>query len=343
MQPDANKGLRGSLSIIHSYIILVTKALVTGISCLRLQQDKQDLEWYIENFKNKTEDGIMSMKEEIHKDAAREMWKTTNDVYEKVRPAHDRAGVEYLLRQLGVLDNDLCDQDPSFTYTVLDVGAGTGKCTSVIKDILGKDARLAALDPVAGMLEQLKAAVPGVDTFVGPCESIPLPDNSVKAVISSQSFHFIANVTALREVNRVLVPGGRFGILFSVDDEASPLVHTVFEVIRKYKYPGCPEYFINTLQDTSWQACFGEAPLFSPLQEHVMPWEKQDILPDIESVVQLFMTFSATARETEVREECAESMRKLLAANPAVEQNGGHLEVPRLSALYWCTKNTADK
>ncbi|XP_035668808.1 uncharacterized methyltransferase Mb3374-like isoform X2 [Branchiostoma floridae] len=297
----------------------------------------------LENFKNKTEDGIMSMKEEIHKDAAREMWKTTNDVYEKVRPAHDRAGVEYLLRQLGVLDNDLCDQDPSFTYTVLDVGAGTGKCTSVIKDILGKDARLAALDPVAGMLEQLKAAVPGVDTFVGPCESIPLPDNSVKAVISSQSFHFIANVTALREVNRVLVPGGRFGILFSVDDEASPLVHTVFEVIRKYKYPGCPEYFINTLQDTSWQACFGEAPLFSPLQEHVMPWEKQDILPDIESVVQLFMTFSATARETEVREECAESMRKLLAANPAVEQNGGHLEVPRLSALYWCTKNTADK
>ncbi|XP_019620015.1 PREDICTED: uncharacterized protein LOC109466702 [Branchiostoma belcheri] len=282
----------------------------------------------------------MSMDAEIHKDAAREMWKTTNGTYEKVRPTHDRAAVQYLLRQLGVLDNDLCDQGPPFTYTVLDVGAGTGKCTSVIKDILGEDARLAALDPVAGMLDQLKVAVPGVDTFVSPCEDMPLPDNSVKAVISSQSFHFIANVTALREVHRVLVPGGKFGILFSVDDEASPLVHTVFEVIRKYKYPGCPEYFINTLQDVSWQECFTEAgPIFTPLQEHVMPWEKQGMLPDVESVVQLFMTFSATAREPEVREECAESMRQLLTANPAVEQDGGELEVPRLSALYWCTKN----
>ncbi|CAH1246551.1 Hypp7740 [Branchiostoma lanceolatum] len=282
------------------------------------------------------------MEKVIHKDAAREMWKTTNGTYEKVRPSHDRAAVQYLLRQLGVLDNDLCNQSPPFTYAVLDVGAGTGKCTSVIKDILREDARIAALDPVAGMLEQLKAVVPGVDTFVSPCESIPLPDNSVKAVVSSQSFHFIANVTALREINRILVPGGKFGILFSVDDEASPLVHDVFEVMRKYKYPGCPEFFINTLQDTSWQKCFGEAPLFTPLQEHVMPWEKQDTLPDVESVVQLFMTFSATAREPEVREECAESMRRLLAANQTVKQNGGQLEVPRLSALYWCTKNTVD-
>ncbi|XP_066277365.1 uncharacterized methyltransferase Mb3374-like [Branchiostoma lanceolatum] len=292
----------------------------------------------------------MSSKKEQHSDAARNMWETTNDDYEKFRPAHDEAGVRVLLEHLGLVDNVnhkngtppaddvIRNNGATPTYDVLEVGAGTGKCTRVIKDILGENARIVVLDPVSGMLQQLKAMVPGVDVLVGFCESIPLPDNSVKAVVSSQSFHFYANESALREIHRVLIPGGKFGINFTADDEDSPLIHEVLELIREYKYPECPDHFVNPLLDTSWKNCFDAAPLFTPLEEHLFPWENQQTLPDAESVVKLFMTYSAIAREPDVRKECAERMLELLTTDPAIKQNGNPLEIPRMSALYWCAK-----
>ncbi|KAI8512505.1 Solute carrier 2, facilitated glucose transporter member 5 [Branchiostoma belcheri] len=286
----------------------------------------------------------MSAQKEQHSDAARDMWETTNDDYEKFRPSHDKAGVRVLLEHLGLVGVNQTngttppdDVSPT-TYDVLEVGAGTGKCTRVIKDVLGEDARIVALDPVAGMTRQLKAMVPGVDVLIGFCENIPLPDNSVRAVVSSQSFHFYANEAALREVHRVLIPGGKFGINFTADDEDSPLVHGVLDLIRQYKYPECPDYFVNPLLDTSWKNCFDAAPLFTPLQEHIFPWENQQTLPDAESVVKLFMTYSPIAREPDVRKECAAKMFKLLTTDPAIAQNGNPLEIPRMSALYWCTK-----
>ncbi|XP_019626429.1 PREDICTED: uncharacterized methyltransferase-like C25B8.10 [Branchiostoma belcheri] len=245
----------------------------------------------------------MSARKEQHSDAARDMWETTNDDYEKFRPSHDKAGVRVLLEHLGLVDNvnqtngtaPPDDVSPT-TYDVLEVGAGTGKCTRVIKDVLGE------------------------------------------AVVSSQSFHFYANEAALREVHRVLIPGGKFGINFTADDEDSPLIHGVLDLIRQYKYPECPDYFVNPLLDSSWKNCFDAAPLFTPLQEHIFPWENQQTLPDAESVVKLFMTYSPIAREPDVRKECAERMLKLLTTDPAIEQNGNPLEIPRMSALYWCTK-----
>ncbi|XP_035673175.1 uncharacterized methyltransferase Mb3374-like [Branchiostoma floridae] len=295
----------------------------------------------------------MSATKTQYSDAARTMWETTNDDYEKFRPSHDKAGVRVLLEHLGLLDDvnqrngtpPTDDVTPSLdnvaprTYDLLEVGAGTGKCTRVIKDLLGENARIVALDPVAGMIQQLKDKVPGVDVLVGFCESIPLPDNSVKAVISSQSFHFYANEAALREIHRVLIPGGKFGINFTADDEDSPLVHGVLDLIRKYKYPECPDHFVNPLLDTSWKDCFDAAPLFTPLQEHIFPWENQQTLPDAESVVKLFMTYSPIAREPDIRKECAERMFELLTTDPAIKQvNGIPMDIPRMSALYWCTK-----
>eukprot|EP00058_Branchiostoma_floridae_P022475 XP_002607965.1 hypothetical protein BRAFLDRAFT_74914 [Branchiostoma floridae] len=215
-----------------------------------------------------------------------------NDDYEKFRPSHDKAGVRVLLEHLGLL-NDVNqkngtpptdDVTPSQdnvappTYDLLEVGAGTGKCTRVIKDLLGE------------------------------------------AVISSQSFHFYANEAALREIHRVLIPGGKFGINFTADDEDSPLVHGVLELIRKYKNPECPDHFVNPLLDTSWKDCFHAAPLFTPLQEHIFPWENQQTLPDAESVVKLFMTYSPIAREPDIRKECAERMFELLTTDPAIKQ-----------------------
>lgn len=72
-----------------------------------------------------------------------------------------------------------------------------------------------------------KVLVKGV-FFVLSCV-IGLPDSSVDVVIASQSFHWFANTSALQEINRVLVPGGMFGIFSVMPDYSVPWMAELWE------------------------------------------------------------------------------------------------------------------
>ncbi len=52
-------------------------------------------------------------------------------------------------------------------------------------------AEVVAIDPDPVMLEALHAAVPGIPTFVGTAERLPLPDASVDAVVLGQAWHWV--------------------------------------------------------------------------------------------------------------------------------------------------------
>jgi ubiquinone/menaquinone biosynthesis C-methylase UbiE len=49
-------------------------------------------------------------------------------------------------------------------------------------------------------------------------EAIPIPDNSVDAVVRAQSFYWFANATALTEIHHVLKPGGQLGLIWNIRD-----------------------------------------------------------------------------------------------------------------------------
>ena len=48
-------------------------------------------------------------------------------------------------------------------------------------------------------------------TLAGTADAIPLPDESVDAVVCAQSFHWFATPQALAEIQRILKPGGKLG------------------------------------------------------------------------------------------------------------------------------------
>jgi SAM-dependent methyltransferase len=104
---------------------------------------------------------------------------------------------------------------------VLDLGAGTGKGTRTLV-ALGLEA--IALDPSEGMLSILRERVPGATALQGVATSIPLPDNSVDAVIALQAWHWFDYLAAGAECARVLAPGGMLGIAWHVRDERVPWV-----------------------------------------------------------------------------------------------------------------------
>lgn len=104
--------------------------------------------------------------------------------------------------------------------TVLDLGAGTGKLTRVLA---ARYARVIAVEPLDELRAILGASVPGAEVLAGAAERIPLGDGEVDAVFAGQSFHWFANDEALREIARVLRPGGVLALLWNRALDPLPL------------------------------------------------------------------------------------------------------------------------
>lgn len=102
--------------------------------------------------------------------------------------------------------------------TVLDLGSGAGADVFISAGRVGPTGRAIGLDMTDEMLElaRANAAQAGLDNveFVkGHIEDIPLPDASVDVVISNCVINLSGDkAQVLREVARVLRPGGRFAV-----------------------------------------------------------------------------------------------------------------------------------
>lgn len=94
--------------------------------------------------------------------------------------------------------------------SILDVGCGTGRLLRKA-GVRWPGVRLIGVDPSEGMIAVARHLTPDATFSVGAAESLPLPDASVAVVVSTASFHHWRDEMAgLREVARVLRPGGRF-------------------------------------------------------------------------------------------------------------------------------------
>ena len=76
--------------------------------------------------------------------------------------------------------------------------------------VSGQLAVSAGLDPHAGMLAVARGLSPGMDWHQGRAEAVPFPDRSFDAVVCQFGLMFFADRDkAVREMQRVMVPGGR--------------------------------------------------------------------------------------------------------------------------------------
>ncbi|BFZ62513.1 hypothetical protein YB2330_003612 [Saitoella coloradoensis] len=152
----------------------------------------------------------MFTKRAVHPVSASSFTKTSS-LYDSARPSYIPAAVDTLLTNLNLAPNT------AEKKRILELGAGTGKFTKLIQ---GRGFKITATEPAPGMLEVLRRNVTDEDVEVVQADAydIPLPSESVDAVIVAQAFHWFADRDALREIHRVLKPKGRLGLVWNYHD-----------------------------------------------------------------------------------------------------------------------------
>lgn len=210
--------------------------------------------------------------------------------------------------------------------SALDLGAGTGKFTQLL---LRTGAGVVAVEPVDAMRMQLLQNVPGVTALAASAQSMPLADESVDVVVCAQAFHWFASPEALREIGRVLRPGGKLGLVWNVRDETVDWVAAITRIIAPYQGE-TPRFHKG-----EWRRLFPND-LFSDLDETAVSYRQlgsaQEVIVDRVMSVSFIAALPAADRA-----QVAASLNALIATQPQLRDRPS-IEFPYLTRAYCSTR-----
>jgi SAM-dependent methyltransferase len=126
---------------------------------------------------------------------SRERFSATVDNYRRYRPSYPDALFEWVFRAAAL----------AAPARVADLGCGTGISTRLLAE-RGHD--VVGIDPNEEMLEQARAEGGGARYQRGEANAMGLEDASVDLVTVAQAYHWFEIEPSLRELRRVLRPGG---------------------------------------------------------------------------------------------------------------------------------------
>ena len=136
------------------------------------------------------------------------------------------------------------------------------------------------------MREMLVEQVPTVNVMAGEAERVPLEDRSVDAVFVGEAFHWFEGDSALREVARVLRPGGglalRWNVALSTDP---PWPEELEQVIERHRVAAVSEN--RRYSSGAWRRALERTDLLAPLcsasAEHVQQLDADRFVAQIAS------------------------------------------------------------
>ena len=247
----------------------------------------------------------------IHRSA--ENFDGAAEVYERARPGYRREAVDEIARILGL--------GPG--RTVVDLAAGTGKFT---RELVATGVEVIAVEPVAGMREQLRSVLSHVDVRDGTAEAMPVADESADAVTVAQAFHWFDGDAALAEIHRVLRPGGRLLLVWNRRDLRDAMQRAVFDLIETYR---CDTPSHRSLV---WREALTRTSLFGPLHDLELPGIVQVL--DGDGVADRVASISMIAGlPDEEREQVRSQARHLL-------DGVGRYPFPHVTDVHWCERRS---
>jgi SAM-dependent methyltransferase len=118
---------------------------------------------------------------------------------------------------------------------VLDLGCGTGIVARQLRDRLGGAARITGLDVNPGMLAVARELAPELDWREGNAMALPFDDGAFDLVLSQAMLMFPPDrAAAVREMHRVLAPGGRLVLSTWRPRAELPLHEALGQVVERH-------------------------------------------------------------------------------------------------------------
>jgi len=159
--------------------------------------------------------------------------------------------------------------------TVLDLGAGPGGLTA---DLARRGARTVAVDGAPEMLRRARERVPdGAHLVRADACRLPLRDGSVDHAVGMLVLHLLDDpVPALRDLGRVVRPGGRLAFLTQSDRYDAAAIERLREPLDELErafLEGCARSAAShALRDrAAWEEVFRVAGLPAPTISSVLP------------------------------------------------------------------------
>ena len=201
---------------------------------------------------------------------------------------------------------------------VLDLAAGTGKLTEVLAR---RFVRVIAVEPD----DEMRAANIWGEALAGTADAIPLLDEAVDAVFVAEAFHWFASAGTLREIERVLRPGGTLVLLWNrpreVEDATAAEVHELMERLSEHADQNMKRRFFYSAE---WRDVFGGS-AFGPIGEAAV---EHDYVLDRAGLVAYFLSQSKVAwRPPDERAAIRTELERLIP-------EGRHVR-PLRAEVYW--------
>jgi ubiquinone/menaquinone biosynthesis C-methylase UbiE len=118
---------------------------------------------------------------------------------------------------------------------LLDIACGTGIVARTAAGIVGDTGRVVGLDLNSSMLEVAQTLEPSIEWREGSAVDLPFPDQSFDVVTCQQGLQFFPNrLNAVREMRRVLAPGGRLAAAVWCPVETCPGYYAFLQGLERY-------------------------------------------------------------------------------------------------------------
>ncbi len=235
--------------------------------------------------------------EAIHR-SARIGYDQQSAAYAQVRPSYHPAVVARIAERFG-------------SGVVVDLGAGTGIFTG---QLVAAGLQPIAIEPVEAMRRKIVEDYPDLTVLDATAERTGLSANGVSVVIVAQAFHWFDHPAALREIRRILEPGGHLVCVWNVRDERVPWVRQWTEIVDRHEGE-TPRY-----RSMDWRRAIDSDRTFELVDE----WSVPNPVPATPAAVvgRVLSTSFIAALAADTQDEVLREVRSL------AESVGSEFEVP---------------
>lgn len=209
---------------------------------------------------------------------------------------------------------------------MIDLAAGTGKFTRLL---VPSGAEIVAVEPVDAMRDELVAQVPEVTAINGTAEAIPSDNGWADAVTVAQAFHWFDPVVSLREIHRVLRPGGCLALTWNTRDRSFDWVRRFGELL----VDGDLERPYDSYYEVDYAQVVSDAGGYSPVESFAVEWQQPfdaDLLVSRAASVSVVGTLP-----DDERAEVLDRVRNLGTTHPDLAGRD-QFGFPYTCRVFWC-------